>query len=172
MLKRTAIVKAEPSTKENLKLAGIFIFLIISATLMGAMGNVNAIEWIRWFMGGLLIIFGGMKLLGIEVFIKVFPLYDLIAKRLRPYKYIYPLMQVFLGLLFLAGLMSVLRNLIVIVMGLSGLIGMIRIVSQRGPIRLSYLGTILRLRYSTVSIIENTLMVSLSFVMLIAELLA
>ena len=37
--------------------------------------------------------FGGMKLLGIEVFIKVFPLYDLIAKRLRPYKYIYPLMR-------------------------------------------------------------------------------
>ena len=96
MHKQTAIVKAIPSKKENAKLIGIFIFLIISATLMGTLNSFNAVEWVRWFMGGLLIIFGGLKLLGIEVFIKVFPLYDLIAKRLAFYKYIYPLLQVLL----------------------------------------------------------------------------
>lgn len=171
MQKQTAIVKAIPSRKENAKLAGIFIFLIISATLMGAMGSINAVEWIRWFMGGLMVIFGGLKLLGIEVFVKVFPLYDLIAKRFSVYKYIYPLLQVFLGLLFLIGIFPFFRNIAVIIIGTSGLIGMVKVVSKRGSIRLSYLGTILRLRFSTVIIIENTLMVSLSIIMLFAELL-
>lgn len=172
MQKQTAVVKAVPSRKENAKLAGIFLFLIISATLMSTLNSFNGIEWIRWFMGGLMIIFGGLKLLGIEVFIKVFPLYDLIAKRFAPYKYIYPLLQVLLGMFFIMGAWPAIRNVTTIVIGLSGLIGMIQVVSRRGAIRLSYLGTILRLRFSTVTLIENTLMVGLGIIMLISEILA
>lgn len=169
MQKQTAVVKAEPSKKENAKLIGIFLFLITSATLMGTLNSFNAVEWVRWFMGGLLIIFGGLKLLGIEVFIKVFPLYDLIAKRVAVYKYIYPLLQVLLGMFFLIGALGVIRDLTVIIIGLSGLIGMVKIVSKRGAIRLSYLGTILRLRFSTVVLIENTLMICLGLIMMISE---
>lgn len=169
MKQQTAVVKAEPSRKENAKLIAIFVFLIVSATVMGTLDGFNILEWIRWFMGGFMIIFGGLKLLGIEVFIKVFPLYDLIAKRIRPYKYLYPLLQVFLGMLFLAGIFTLFRDIVTIAIGLSGLIGMIQIVSKRGPIRLSYLGTIIRLRFSTVTLLENSIMVVLGILMLIAE---
>lgn len=171
MQKQTAVVRAVPSRKENAKLAGIFIFLIVSATLMSTLHSFNGLEWIRWFMGGFLIIFGGLKLLGIEVFVKVFPLYDLIAKRFSPYKYIYPLLQVLLGMFFVMGAFPFTRNLVTIVVGLSGLIGMIKVVSNKGAIRLSYLGTILRLRFSTVILIENVLMVFLATIMLFSELL-
>ena len=58
MKKQTAVVKAEPSKKENAKLIGIFVFLILSATLMGTLDGFNVLEWIRWFMGGFMIIFG------------------------------------------------------------------------------------------------------------------
>lgn len=171
MQKQTAVVKAIPSRKENFKLIGIFLFLVISATLMSTLDSFNGIEWIRWFMGGLMIIFGGLKLLGIEVFIKVFPLYDLIAKRISPYKYVYPLLQVLLGMFFIMGAFPFVRNLLTIIVGLSGLIGMVQIVSRRGAIRLSYLGTILRLRFSTVTLIEDTLIVCLGTIMLISEFL-
>ena len=171
MQKQTAVVKAIPSRKENAKLIGIFIFLIISATLMSTLHSFNGLEWIRWFMGGLMIIFGGLKLVGIEVFIRVFPLYDLIAKRFAPYKYVYPLLQVLLGMFFVIGAFPAIRNLLTIIIGLSGLIGMVKVVSNRGAIRLSYLGTILRLRFSTVVLIENSLMVCLATIMLISELI-
>lgn len=171
MEKQTAIIKAVSSRKENAKLIGIFVFLGVSATLMSSLSNFNGLEWIRWFMGGLLIVFGGFKLLGIEVFIKVFPLYDLIAKRIKLYKYIYPLLQVFLGMFFIIGAFSIIRNITTILIGMSGLIGMIHVVSRRGSIRLSYLGTILRLRFSTVILIENTLMVSFGIIMLISEII-
>lgn len=171
MQKQTAVVQAEPSVKENLKLTAIFVFLLISATVMGTLDGFSAVEWIRWFMGGFMIIFGGLKLVGIEVFIKVFPLYDLIARRLPFYKYIYSLLQVFLGMLFLVGIFIYFRDIATIIIGASGLIGMIKVVSQRGAVRLSYLGTILRLRFSTVVLIENTIMVTLGTLMLIAEFL-
>lgn len=169
MKQRTAVVQAEPSIKEYLKLVVIFVFLSISATLMSTLSGFNAVEWVRWFMGGFMIIFGGLKLMGIEVFIKVFPLYDLIAKRVSPYKYIYPMLQVFLGMLFLIGIFPTFRDSLTILIGLSGLIGMVSIISQRGAVRLSYLGTILRLRFSSVTLLENSIMVVLAVIMLIAE---
>lgn len=170
MKKQTAVVKASPSKKEFLKLVGILVFLMVSASLMSTLSGFNGMEWIRWFLGGFMIIFGGLKLVGIEVFVKVFPLYDLIAKRFPPYKYAYSLIQVVLGMLFLLGLFPVFRDLVTIVISLSGLIGMIQVVSRRGAIRLSYLGTIIRLRYSTVTLLENSIMAFLAIIMLIAEL--
>lgn len=169
MQKQTAVVQAVPSTKEYVKLGAILGFLSLSALLMSTLDGFNGIEWIRWFLGGFLIVFGGLKLMGIEVFIKVFPLYDLIAKRFPPYKYLYPLLQVFMGMLFVAGIFTVVRDLIVVMMGLSGLVGMVKIVSNRGPVRLSYVGTIIRLRFSTVTLLENTIIVFLGVIMLIAE---
>ena len=162
--------QAESNLKEYTKLAGVFIFLILAATLMGTLDGFNGIEWIRWFMGGFMIVFGGLKLMGIEVFVKVAPRYDLIAKRLTPYKYVYPLIQVLLGMLFIIGLFQVFTSLTSLIVGLSSLIGMIQVLSSRGPIRLSYLGTVIGLRFSTVSIIENTIIVVLSIISVITAI--
>lgn len=164
-----APTQAESNAKEYAKLGGVFIFLILAATLMGTLDGFNGVEWIRWFMGGFMIVFGGLKLIGIEVFVKVAPLYDLIARRIKPYKYIYPLIQVFLGLMFIIGLFQVFTSVVSLVFGLSSLLGMIQILSSRGPIRLSYLGTIIGLRFSTVSILENTIIVVLSTISLITS---
>ena len=169
MSAKPTIVKAETTKKEYAKLTGIFLFLIIAATLMGTLDGFNAHEWLRWFMGGFMILFGSFKLMGIEVFIKVFPLYDLIAKKFKPYTYIYPLLQIFLGMLYIAGLMAVPRDLITLIMAASGGIGILKIVSARGPIKLSYLGNTIKLRYSTVSLLENTIMAVGAFILLVGN---
>ncbi len=169
MSSKPTVIRAETTKKEIAKLGAIFIFLCAVAGLMGTLDGFNAHESIRWFLGGFMILFGSFKLMGIEVFLRVFPLYDLIAQRFKPYKYFYPLLQIFLGMLYIAGLMSVLRDLITIVIGLSGAIGIVKVVAARGPIKLSYLGKTIRLRYSTVSLLENTIMVALSFILLIGD---
>jgi hypothetical protein len=170
MKQQTSIVVAEPSLKENLKLVGIFVFLLTAATIMGTLDGFNLLEWIRWFMGGFMIIFGGLKLVGIEVFIKVFPLYDVIARKVPIYKYLFSLIQVFIGLLYLLGSMSYARDITTVLIGLSGFIGMTKIVSRKGHVKLSYLGTIIKLRFSTVTLIENGVMVVLALIMLIGEI--
>lgn len=170
MKKQTAVVPAVSSKIEYLKLISIFLFLIISATTMSTLGGVNVLEWLRWFMGGFMLFFGSLKLMGVETFIKVFPLYDLIAKRIRPYKYIYPFLQIFIGMSFFIGSLDFFREAIVVLMSLASLIGITSVVSKRGAVRFSYLGTILRLRFSTVVIIENTVMIVACLLMLIANI--
>ncbi len=163
------VVQAQTTSKERMKFAGVLVFLAIAATLMGTLNGFNGQEWIRWFLGGFLIMFAGFKLIGIEVFLRVFPLYDLIAKRFTPYKYIYPLLQAFLGMWYITGLSPLLRDIVVVTVSFSGLWGMVKLVSARGQVRLSYLGTIIQLRYSTVTIIENATVVALAIIMLVTD---
>lgn len=167
MNKKSNVVQAVSTRKERLKFAGIIFFLMIAATLMGTLITFNIQEWLRWFLGGFMIMFAGFKLIGIEVFIRVFKLYDLIAQRFKPYTYIYPLLQAFIGMWFITGLSPVLRDVVTIGIGLSSLIGILKIVGSRGAIRLAYLGKIIRLRYSTVIIFENTTIVILGLLSLI-----
>lgn len=164
------VVQAKSTTKERMKFAGILVFLSIAATLMGTLNGFNGQEWIRWFLGGFLIMFGGFKMIGIEVFLRVFPLYDLIAKRFALYKYAYPLLQAFIGMWYITGLSPLLRDIIVLVISFSGLWGMLKLVSARGAVRLAYLGNIIQLRYSTVTIIENATIVTLAIVMLATDI--
>lgn len=167
MSKNSNVVQAVSTRKERLKFAGIIFFLMIAATLMGTLITFNIQEWLRWFLGGFMIMFAGFKLIGVEVFIRVFKLYDLIAQRFKPYTYIYPLLQAFIGMWFITGLSPVLRDLVTIAIGLSSLLGILKLVGKRGPIRLAYLGKIIRLRYSTVIIFENTTIVVLTLLSLI-----
>jgi len=138
---------------------------------MGTLSNFNFQEYVRWFLAGFLIMFAGFKLVAVEVFIKVFPLYDVIAKRFRPYKYIYPLLQAFLGMWYIAGVSPVLRDLITITMGVSSLYGILQIVNKRGAIKLAYMGNFIRLRYSTIVIFENATMVILGIIALVGGIL-
>lgn len=170
MSQNTQVIYAESTRKERYKFVGIIFFLIIAATLMGTLTNFNVHEWLRWFMGGFLIMFAGFKLIGVEVFIRVFPLYDLIAKHFKPYTYMYPLIQAFLGMWYITGLSPIVRDIATIIFGISSLIGVIQIVSRRGAIKLAYLGNIIKLRYSTVIIFENTVMVALGLLALISGL--
>lgn len=170
MKKQTAVVIAEHSYKEYAKLVAIFVFLIISATTMSTLGGINVLEWLRWFMGGFMLFFGSLKLMGVETFIKVFPLYDLIAKRVRPYKYVYPFLQILLGISFFIGSFDYVRELLVVVLSISSLVGIVGIVTKRGAVRFSYLGTIIKLRFSSVVILENIIMLVASILMLIANI--
>lgn len=166
MSSRSAVVKAVATRKEYTKLAGILFFLMIAATLMGTLSGFNAHEWLRWFMGGFMIVFGSFKLIGMEVFLRVFPLYDLIAKRFKPYAYVYPLLQTFIGMIYITGLIPRLRDLVTLIIAVSGGLGMLKLVSTRGPVRVAYFGTVIRIRYSTVSLLENAIMAVSAFIML------
>jgi hypothetical protein len=121
-------------------------------------------------MGGFLIMFAGFKLIGVEVFIRVFPLYDIIATRVKLYTYMYPLLQAFLGMWYITGLSPRVRDVITIIFGLSSLIGIVQVVGKRGPIKLAYLGTTIRLRYSSIIIFENVIMVLGALLALISGL--
>lgn len=160
----------ESSRKEYLKFCGILLFLALAGLVMSTLSGFNWEEWMRWFMGGFFIIFGGFKLIGYEMFILTFRGYDLIAKKHKVYAYIYPFIEVLLGGLYVLNLLPIPRDLVTIILMTVGTVGVAKAIAHKSAIQCACLGNIIKLPLTTVSLIEDLTMAVMAFIMLLATL--
>src|SRR5437870_568161 len=95
-------------------------------------------------------------------------MYDVLAKRFRPYAYMYPFIELGLGLGYLAHWWPyVLYSATIFVMLFGGL-GVLRALSKRLDIECACLGTILKVPLSTVALVEDLGMAAMAAGMLIS----
>lgn len=162
------MVAAETNKVEYLKLGGVLLVIAICATIMSTVLGFDWQEWMRWFMGGFFIIFGSLKLIGYETFIMMFPVYDPIAKRFKLYNYFYPFIELFLGFLYVANLLELPRDIATIVLLGIGAYGVLKAIAAQKGIRCACLGNIIKLPLSSVTLLEDVLMVAMAAIMLIS----
>jgi copper chaperone CopZ len=123
--------------------------------------------WMRQFMAAFFLSFSFFKLLNLRAFAEAYAGYDLIAKVWRGWGFVYPFVELTLGVAYLTNWNPVLTNwLTLIVMGVS-LAGVIRAVASKQTIRCACLGAVFNLPMSTVTIVEDALMVAMAGWMLL-----
>lgn len=149
------------------------LFLVVSYVIGGAVlleTNQDQWNWTRVmsnFMGLFFLGFAFFKLLNVSKFADAFATYDIIARHSRAYALAYPWIEVALGLMFVTGtLLPVANVLTAAVMG-TGLIGVIAAVRKRQVIQCACLGTAFNLPMSSVTIIENSVMIAMALGMLV-----
>jgi copper chaperone CopZ len=126
--------------------------------VMAAMGN---------FMGGFFIIFSFFKFLNLKGFAEAYSSYDVIAQKWSLYGYIYPFIELILGLAYLFGFLPLITNAATfIIMGVST-IGVLKSVLKKNKIQCACLGTVFNLPMSTVTLVEDLLMVIMALIMII-----
>lgn len=119
------------------------------------------------FMAGFFIVFSFFKFLNLKAFAESYAMYDLLAMKVPSYGIVYPFIELGLGLAYLTSFHPQTTNWVtVIIMGFSS-IGVIQSVLDKKKIRCACLGTVFNLPMSTVTIIEDLLMVGMAVVMLI-----
>lgn len=122
--------------------------------------------WMRHFMAGFFIVFSFFKLLNIQGFADSYGMYDIIASKWKPWGYIYPFMELTLGILYLINFAPFLTNIItIIVLGISS-IGVIKSNLDKRKIKCACLGDVFNLPMSTVTIVEDVSMVAMAVIML------
>lgn len=164
-----AVVSTDRS--EYLKFFGIIAGLMVAATLMSGLTGFSWEEWMRWFMGGFFIVFGSFKLIGLENFVIAFRGYDLIAKKYRPYPYVYPFIEIVLGICYALNIGPIPRDIITIALMSVGAYSVTKALAHKsGQIQCACLGNIIRLPLTTVSLVENIGMAFLALLMLLANL--
>ncbi|MCA9334324.1 hypothetical protein KC963_04710 [Candidatus Saccharibacteria bacterium] len=158
--------------RERQKLAGIYGVIALCATIMAWVLGFDLQIWMEWFMGGFFIIFGSFKLIGYEMFIQMFPMYDPFGSKSRIYTMIYPFIELFLGFLYVANLLPVVREVAVLVIFGVGAWGVSQYIrrDRAEAIKCACLGDIIKLPLSTVTLIEDVLMVVMAGIMLISYL--
>jgi copper chaperone CopZ len=132
---------------------------IAVASLAGA---TSFPAWMTNFMAGFFLVFSAFKLLDLKGFADAYATYDLLAKRWHGYGFIYPFIELVLGLSYLFRLNPPLTDLAtVIVMGFSSL-GVIDALRNKRKIQCACLGTVLNLPMSTITLVEDLGMVAMA----------
>lgn len=149
----------------------VFIFSFITGiTLLIQISNssFNWMQWMNYFMAGFFLVFSFFKLLNLTGFAESYAMYDIVAKRWRGYGYVYAFIELSLGVALLTGFNPMITNLATLVVMSISIIGVLQSVLNNKKIQCACLGAVFNLPMSTVTIIEDALMIVMSGIMLLS----
>ena len=150
------------------QLKPLFIILgyIFIASILLNYKNWNSSNAMLDFMGLFYIIFSFFKILDIKGFSMSFRMYDPLAKQAPIYGFIYPFIEIILGMMFLIRFeVNIALILTVIVLGITT-IGVTQTLINKKSIKCACLGTTLNLPMTEATFIENALMIIMAFLLL------
>lgn len=129
--------------------------------------GVNVSGWMSQFMAGFFLVFSAFKLLDVRGFAEGYATYDLLAKRWHTYGLIYPFLELGLGLLYLLQWLPTMAQVLTIVLMGFSILGVLQALAKKQAIRCACLGTVLNVPISSITLIEDGLMVVMAAMMLI-----
>ena len=129
--------------------------------------NWNSTNAMLDFMGLFYIIFSFFKILDIKGFSKSFKMYDPLAKKITIYGYIYPFIEILLGLMFLTRIeVNIALLITIIILGITS-VGVTKTLLNKRTINCACLGTTLKLPMTEATFIENAIMIIMAIILLI-----
>jgi cation transport ATPase len=147
----------------------VLIFAYISSIAIIAATRQNTFNWMQAmnvFMAGFFLTFSFFKMLDLEGFAESYSMYDIVAKKIKAWGYIYAFVELALGIAYATNVQPVFTNIVtLVVMGVS-IVGVLQSVINKRKIKCACLGAVFNLPMSTVTIIEDGLMIVMSSVML------
>ena len=137
--------------------AASFAPLLVAVALIGAgsLASGGADGFMARFMGGFFLVFGGLKLLDLRGFVSAYAMYDLLAARVNAYGWVYPFLEVGLGLAYLG--MPGEASLHLATLGLMAFssVGVILALTRGEKLKCACMGTAFNLPMTTVTVVED-----------------
>lgn len=118
-----------------------------------AMGN---------FMGAFFLAFSFFKLLDIQGFADNYRSYDVVARHVPSYGYVYPFIELLLGIAYVTAFQPFATNVVTLVVMSISSVGVVESLLNQRKIRCACLGTVFNLPMSTVTLVEDGLMVAMA----------
>ena len=144
----------------------IFSYIIIASILLNN-NPWNGADFMLDFMGLFYIVFSFFKLLDLKGFPESFKMYDPLAKVFPAYGWVYPFIEVALGMLFLMRIeIQIALITTLIILGITT-IGVTKTLLNKKTIQCACLGTTLKLPMTKATFIENSIMIVMAIIMLI-----
>ena len=130
-------------------------------------GDFNWHRWMRYFMAGFFLTFSFFKLLDLRGFAENYSSYDILARKWATWGYVYAFIELGLGIAYLINFNPLLTNAVAFIVMSVSISGVLQSVLNKRRIQCACLGTVFNLPMSTVTIIEDALMIAMSGVMLL-----
>lgn len=146
----------------------IFLYIFSATTLIELNSeSIDIMRWMRHFMAGFFLTFSFFKMLNLKGFKDSYLMYDIIARRFPSWGYIYAFTELFLGIAFLINFSPIITSSVTFIVMSVSIIGVLQTVLDKKTIKCACLGDVFNLPMSTVTIIEDGLMIGMAAIMLI-----
>ncbi len=148
----------------------LLIFFYLTGITLAIEWYYGSFSWMRWmnhFMAGFFLVFSFFKLLDLKGFADSYRTYDILAKNWKAWGYIYPFVELGLGLAYLIVFNPLITNSVSFLVMSVSIVGVIQSVVNKKQIKCACLGAVFNLPMSTVTIIEDALMIVMSGIMLL-----
>ncbi|WP_145858074.1 heavy-metal-associated domain-containing protein [Pedobacter suwonensis] len=129
--------------------------------------TINFMLFMRIFMAGFFLTFSFFKMLNLKAFAESYAMYDIVAKKFSAWGYIYAFIELGLGLSFALNLSPVVINWVTLIVMTVSILGVLESVLNKKKIQCACLGAVFNLPMSTVTIVEDAIMIAMSAAMLI-----
>jgi len=166
VFKSQELVEEASELKQLFPLFLIFGYLVVASVLL----NLNPWNWEAFmldFMGLFYIVFSFFKFLDLKNFPASFRMYDPLAKLIPVYGWVYPFIELALGLLFLMRVEIPIALIVTLVILGITTVGVIKTLLSKRTIQCACLGTALKLPMTKATFIENIIMLVMAIAMLI-----
>lgn len=148
----------------------ILVFLFITLLAVVHIFSNPTLEFttmnlMQYFEGYFFVLFALFKFIDLKTFATGFSRYDLIAGKFKPYAYVYPFIELILGLGFLTGILLFETLIATVIVSAIGALGVA--FNLKKKIQCACLGAVINLPLSKVSLLEYVLMGLMALYMLV-----
>jgi copper chaperone CopZ len=138
----------------------------ISLVVSWQSSGINFMVFMRIFMSGFFLTFSFFKMLNLKAFAESYAMYDIVGKKFSAWGYIYAFIELGLGLSFALNLSPVTVNWVTLIVMTISILGVLESVLNKKKIQCACLGAVFNLPMSTVTIVEDAIMIAMSAAML------
>lgn len=156
------------SLRDFIPLITAFLLItVISLLKFFFIGPRSVTDFFADFMGVFFIIFGILKIIKLEDFVESYSMYDLITKRYRVYGYVYPFIEIILGVCYLIKFNLNFVNAFTFILMALGTCGVANALSKKREIQCACMGTVFQIPMTYVTLFEDLFMALMALIMLI-----
>jgi hypothetical protein len=121
-----------------------------------------------YFMGVFFVLVSALKFADWRGFAHAFSMYDILAKRSKVYAWLYPVIELFLGVSYLLRWNIKSVALVTLVLMVIGTIGVAKNLMSKNRVRCACLGTLIKIPLTKVTLIEDVVMGLMALMILMA----
>lgn len=145
----------------------IFAYILVIASIPAL--QHESFHWMQAmnsFMAGFFLTFSFFKMLDLKGFADSYTMYDIVAKKIPKWGYVYAFIELGLGIAYATHFEPLLTNVVTLLVMTISIVGVLQSVFNKRKIQCACLGAVFNLPMSTVTIIEDALMIFMSGLML------
>lgn len=161
----SALSPANHSLKDYLPLLVVFAFITVSAAAHVAVVGNSLLNWMMAIMGYFFLLFSLFKLIDLPGFKEGFHHYDVVAQRFENWGYLYPFIELMLGVLYLVNIQHPLLYGVTLLVTILNVTGVAIKLAKKETFMCACLGTLLKVPLTTVTLVEYAVMGLMAIVM-------